>query len=102
MSVSNSLSSLSANGTDKVSGALPDDLKQLSPQPHLKGQPIIQKIKKLQAEGKVFYSFEYFPPKTREGVENLYERLDRMSSLEPLFMDLTWCGHSINSTLKSQ
>lgn len=42
------------------------------------------------AEGKPFYSFEFFPPKTREGVENLYERLDRMSSLEPLFMDLTW------------
>ena len=55
-----------------------------------KGLPIIRKMLPLIAAHKPFYSFEYFPPKTREGVENLYDRLDRMSQLEPLFMDLTW------------
>ena len=55
-----------------------------------KGLPIIRKMRPYIDARKPFYSFEYFPPKTREGVENLYERLDRMSQLEPLFMDLTW------------
>ena len=26
-----------------------------------------------------YYSFEYFPPRTEDGVKNLYERLDRMA-----------------------
>jgi methylenetetrahydrofolate reductase (NADPH) len=55
-----------------------------------KGTTIISKMLKMIEEGKPFYSFEYFPPKTAEGVDNLYDRLDRMSQLEPLFMDLTW------------
>ena len=55
-----------------------------------KGVPIIRKMAPFIEANKPFYSFEYFPPKTREGVENLYERLDRMSQFEPLFMDLTW------------
>jgi methylenetetrahydrofolate reductase (NADPH) len=36
------------------------------------------------------YSFEYFPPKTGAGVENLFERIDRMSLLNPLWIDVTW------------
>lgn len=51
---------------------------------------IIQKMNKKMSDNKLFYSFEYFPPKTREGVTNLYDRIDRMSLLEPLFMDVTW------------
>jgi len=39
---------------------------------------------------KVLYSFEYFPPRTDTGVENLYERIDRMSLLNPLWVDITW------------
>ncbi|CCF55898.1 hypothetical protein KAFR_0A04630 [Kazachstania africana CBS 2517] len=37
------------------------------------------------------YSFEYFVPKTTQGVQNLYDRMDKMyqSSL-PLFIDITW------------
>mmetsp|Transcript_21901 Transcript_21901/g.43475 ORF Transcript_21901/g.43475 Transcript_21901/m.43475 type:complete len:355 (+) Transcript_21901:64-1128(+) len=36
------------------------------------------------------FSFEYFPPKTDAGVENLYNRFWRMSKQEPLFVDVTW------------
>ncbi|KAK9466355.1 methylenetetrahydrofolate reductase [Lipomyces arxii] len=36
------------------------------------------------------YSFEYFVPKTSQGVLNLYERIDRMRELRPLFVDVTW------------
>jgi methylenetetrahydrofolate reductase (NADPH) len=37
-----------------------------------------------------FFSFEYFPPKTPEGVANLSQRLFRMATLKPLFVDVTW------------
>lgn len=37
-----------------------------------------------------YYSFEFFPPKTDTGVDNLYIRMDRMMELEPLFIDVTW------------
>lgn len=51
---------------------------------------IITKIMKSIEEKRPFYSFEYFPPKTPEGVKNLYSRIDRMSTLDPMFMDVTW------------
>ena len=37
-----------------------------------------------------FFSLEFFPPKTDEGVSNLYLRMDRMTLLQPLFVDITW------------
>lgn len=38
-----------------------------------------------------YYSFEFFPPKTEAGLDNLLARIDRMSSrLDPLFIDVTW------------
>jgi len=45
------------------------------------------------------FSFEYFPPKTDKGVENLYERLDRMSLLVPAWIDVTWGAGGSTSTL---
>lgn len=51
---------------------------------------IIQKIQKCLDEDATFFSFEYFPPKTDDGVANLYHRLDRMAQLNPLFIDVTW------------
>lgn len=51
---------------------------------------IIDKINECVAQDKSFFSFEYFPPKTDEGVENLYTRIERMSKLGPLFIDVTW------------
>ena len=35
-------------------------------------------------------SFEFFPPKTEAGLTNLNLRIDRMSTLDPLFIDVTW------------
>lgn len=46
------------------------------------------------AEEEVFkrpgISFEFFPPKTAQGVQNLYDRMDRMHGLGPAFIDITW------------
>lgn len=36
------------------------------------------------------FSFEYFPPKTAQGVQNLYERIERMYNFGPKFIDITW------------
>ena len=41
-------------------------------------------------KGDVSYSFEYFCPKTEQGVFNLIDRIDLMSKLGPLFVDITW------------
>lgn len=51
---------------------------------------------------RIFYSFEFFPPKTAAGVVNLYSRIDFMSSMEPLFVDITWgtgAGRTSNGLL---
>ena len=56
----------------------------------LKTMKIIEKINKKIDEGQTFYSFEYFPPKTEDGVKNLHERQKYMNSLHPLFCDITW------------
>ena len=38
-----------------------------------------------------FYSFEFFPPKTEAGLDNLFTRIERMAHrLDPLFVDVTW------------
>jgi methylenetetrahydrofolate reductase (NADPH) len=63
---------------------------------------IIDKINESVDKQEVFYSFEFFPPKTPAGVENLYARMDRMAALEPLFCDMTWGagGSSAELTLE--
>ena len=51
---------------------------------------IIDKLNAAIASGTPFFSFEYFPPKTDEGVANLKERQHRMAALGPAFCDITW------------
>lgn len=36
------------------------------------------------------FSFEFFPPKTAQGVQNLYNRMESMQGLGPSFIDITW------------
>lgn len=51
---------------------------------------LIDKLRSAIAEERPYYSFEYFPPKTEAGIENLYARIERMGRLEPAFVDVTW------------
>lgn len=54
---------------------------------------IIDKIRKEEersAELGPFFSYEFFPPKTDAGTENLYLRMERMTALNPIFVDITW------------
>lgn len=48
---------------------------------------------------KPFIAFEYFPPRTEQGVQNLYERFDRMKLQNPLYMDVTWGAGGSTSDL---
>eukprot|EP01119_Soliformovum_irregulare_P011238 TRINITY_DN27_c0_g1_i1.p1 TRINITY_DN27_c0_g1~~TRINITY_DN27_c0_g1_i1.p1 ORF type:complete len:583 (+),score=209.04 TRINITY_DN27_c0_g1_i1:93-1841(+) len=60
---------------------------------------IIDIINKQLQENKTIFSFEYFPPKTEKGVDNLYDRLQRMSSWGPSWIDVTWGAGGSTSTL---
>ncbi|KAL8999913.1 MAG: hypothetical protein Q9169_001319 [Polycauliona sp. 2 TL-2023] len=51
---------------------------------------ISKKLAEAQASGTPAFSFEFFPPKTSQGVQNLYDRMDRMHDLGPSFVDVTW------------
>ena len=47
-------------------------------------------LSEAQGNGQPSFSFEYFPPKTAQGVQNLYDRIDRMYNFGPKFIDITW------------
>jgi len=49
-----------------------------------------------------WFSFEYFPPKTADGVVNLKKRIVRMKGLGPLFTDFTWGAGGSTSELTLQ
>ena len=51
---------------------------------------ISDKLEDFKAQGKTYFSFEFFPPKTDFGLDNLYSRIDRMASLQPAYIDITW------------
>ena len=48
------------------------------------------------------FSFEFFVPKTSQGVQNLYDRMDRMYDLNPIFIDITWNAGGRSSLLTNE
>ncbi|CDH54318.1 methylenetetrahydrofolate reduct [Lichtheimia corymbifera JMRC:FSU:9682] len=63
---------------------------------------VIDKINKAESEGRLFYSFEYFPPKTPQGVQNLYDRMERMQRFGPEFVDITWGAGGTSADLTTE
>lgn len=55
---------------------------------------ISQKFELAAKEDRVLWSFEYFPPRTAQGLQNLYDRIERMRELGPEFIDITWSVRS--------
>ncbi|GMG09292.1 hypothetical protein B5S33_g1744 [[Candida] boidinii] len=55
-----------------------------------------------ETESPASFSFEFFTPKTSQGVQNLYDRMDRMYNLNPLFIDITWNAGGRLSTLTTE
>lgn len=60
---------------------------------------IREKLAQKEASGEPGISFEFFPPKTAQGVQNLYDRMDRMHGLGPSFIDITWGAGGRHSDL---
>ncbi|KAI8877008.1 methylenetetrahydrofolate reduct [Backusella circina FSU 941] len=63
---------------------------------------VIDKINKAEEEGRFFWSFEYFPPKTPQGVQNLYDRMERMQRYGPEFIDVTWGAGGTSADLTTE
>ncbi|KAI8342662.1 methylenetetrahydrofolate reductase-domain-containing protein [Chlamydoabsidia padenii] len=63
---------------------------------------VIDKIQKAEQEGRVYWSFEYFPPKTAQGVQNLYDRMERMQRMGPEFIDITWGAGGTSADLTTE
>ncbi|KAG2237170.1 methylenetetrahydrofolate reductase-domain-containing protein [Thamnidium elegans] len=63
---------------------------------------VIDKIRKAEQEGRPFWSFEYFPPKTPQGVQNLYDRMERMQRYGPEFIDVTWGAGGTSADLTTE
>ncbi|KAI1758741.1 methylenetetrahydrofolate reduct [Hypoxylon sp. FL1150] len=51
---------------------------------------INEMLAEAEKTGQPSFSFEYFPPKTAQGVQNLYDRMERMYDFGPKFIDITW------------
>ncbi|RSH83120.1 uncharacterized protein EHS24_006777 [Apiotrichum porosum] len=62
---------------------------------------ITDKLAKAEREGRPFWSFEYFPPRTAQGLQNLFDRIERMRNLGPEFIDITWGAGGKNADLTS-
>ncbi|KAH8832724.1 methylenetetrahydrofolate reductase-domain-containing protein [Flagelloscypha sp. PMI_526] len=63
---------------------------------------ISQKINQSTKEDKIWWSFEYFPPRTAQGLQNLLDRIERMRALGPEFIDITWNAGGRTSDLTSE
>ncbi|KAK0189030.1 methylenetetrahydrofolate reductase-domain-containing protein [Armillaria mellea] len=63
---------------------------------------ISQKIQQSTKEDKVWWSFEYFPPRTAQGLQNLLDRIERMRVLGPEFIDITWNAGGRTSDLTAE
>lgn len=61
--------------------------------------PIDDKVKEYAKNKKLWIAFEYFPPKTQQGVDNLIERFGRMKRHSPIYYDVTWGAGGSTSDL---
>ncbi|EDQ89425.1 uncharacterized protein MONBRDRAFT_32490 [Monosiga brevicollis MX1] len=60
---------------------------------------ISDRLQELSAKGEKFVSFEFFPPRTDDGVTSLMSRIQRYNDQQPLFMDMTWGAGGSTSDL---
>ncbi|KPA80143.1 putative methylenetetrahydrofolate reductase [Leptomonas pyrrhocoris] len=51
---------------------------------------IAEAIKQANENGRYFVSFEFTVPTTEAGVITLYDRIERLAALDPLFCGITW------------
>ncbi|CAJ0920105.1 unnamed protein product, partial [Mesorhabditis belari] len=64
--------------------------------------PLHEKINRRINDGTPFFSLEFFPPKTANGVANFFTRLDRFNEGLPLFVDITWHMNSDPANMQKE
>ena len=85
---------------DEVSKLLAGAVDSRGALPNVKQGKICDMVKEwTAATDKPFISFEYFPPKTEEGVQKLHKQIEIMAAQKPLFMDFTWGAGGTTSDL---
>lgn len=52
-----------------------------------------------EVQGQINVSFEFFPPRTSEMEQTLWKSIDRLSSLKPKFVSVTYGANSGNVTV---
>lgn len=65
------------------------------------GFKINDRLKELEAQGEKFVSFEFFPPKTDEGVKALMSRAERYSKQGSSMIVDRSSGHADTSPLQA-
>eukprot|EP01084_Bolivina_argentea_P032075 59336_1 len=63
------------------------------------GTKCIDKINEKLEKNERFFSFEYYPPRTAKGVENLKKSFGNMIKWNPQWMDVTWGAGGTTSDL---
>ncbi|KAF8705297.1 Methylenetetrahydrofolate reductase, partial [Rhizoctonia solani] len=63
---------------------------------------VTEKIQQAEKDGRIWWSFEYFPPRTAQGLQNLLDRIERMRGLGPEFIDITWNAGGRTSDLTNE
>ena len=61
-----------------------------------------QIVSRIAQKQRPFVSIEFFPPKTEAGIISLFEVLEKLKGLEPLFCDVTWGAGGSTSDLTVQ
>lgn len=51
---------------------------------------LVEAIKQEIEGGRNYFGFEFFAPTTEYGLETLYDKIERMAGLDPLFSSITW------------
>jgi methylenetetrahydrofolate reductase (NADPH) len=86
-----STDSLSSNEDSANNTAISNGVHNDSKNSHQSYVPLVKRIYQRIESGDVpFFSFEFFPPKTKEAAINLISRFDCFRQSGPLFCDITW------------
>lgn len=63
---------------------------------------IVEAIRQATENNRHFVSFEFAAPTTEAGIITLYDRIERLSALDPLFCGITWAesGHTAETSVE--
>ncbi|CAB3411015.1 unnamed protein product [Caenorhabditis bovis] len=72
------------------SGSSDSEVESAQQWPPRQYEALHEKVNRRIKDGTPFFSLEFFPPRTANGVANFFTRLDRFNEGGPVFVDITW------------